>query len=208
MDISLLTFFDYIVFSIIIFSAIVAFFRGFIQSLFYFLSWTGAIYLTIYFHDQIRVYLTSVIKGKLILDYASTLGLFICFTIILSFVSKFIIEKISFIRGGAFDAVFGAGFGVLRGVVMSCVVFVCIAWVAAFLSKNDGKHPKWLESARTYSLLKESSVFIADLLTTGTPYEKKVNEYAEKYIGKKLQEAKTVDEIYEDAEDKLIVNDK
>ncbi len=57
---------------------------------------------------------------------------------------------------GPVDRVLGAGFGVLKGVIVATVVFLAFTMVYDLFFGVAGKRPEWMASARSYPLLKAS----------------------------------------------------
>ena len=166
-DLTQLTYIDYIVFSIIIISMIVGFIRGFIKSFLGFFAWILAVMLTFIFQPDLFDFLQKHVSNKILLYTCSYFGSFIVFLLMISIINSWIIRLFTGIKGGVIDLSLGAAFGVIRGCVISCVLFFLVIW----LSHSVDAKPNSLLKAQSFRLLKIGTNYMIDFVVQYSGHE-------------------------------------
>jgi membrane protein required for colicin V production len=136
---------DLAVFAIILLSALLAVFRGFVRELLSLSAWVGATLITIWCYPLVRPWMHKQISSELGADIASGLGLFCLSLAILIPIGYFIS---SLIRGRALTAIdrsLGFVFGIARGALIVCLIFLITLWIWP----EQNKEPQMLAKAHT-----------------------------------------------------------
>lgn len=157
-DIAKLNYIDYLVFTIIIISMVIGFFRGFIQSFLGFFAWIFALALMFIFQPDVYHLLQKHIGSKILLYSFSYFGTFILFLVVISYINSRIINLFSGIKRGVIDLSLGAAFGVLRGCFINCILFFLTIW----LSHSVDTKPHAITQAQSYRLLKLGTNYMID----------------------------------------------
>jgi len=160
-DITKLNYIDYLVFTIIIISMAIGFFRGFIKSFLGFFAWIFALVLMFVFEPDVYNMLEKYLGSKILLYSFSYFGTFILFLVIISYINSKMIHFFTSIKGGVIDLSLGAAFGVLRGCVISCILFFLVIWLAHSVDTK----PQAIIKAQSYRLLKLGTNFMIDNIT-------------------------------------------
>lgn len=178
LDISQFTFFDYAVFGIITISTVFAFFRGFIYSFLYFFGWVLAAILVAKYYPVTSEYISMHVKSKLLTTFCATIGLYLMLLIILTLINSQLLILTSIIRGGILDRFLGVLFGVVRGILICCVMFFTI--IVGLSAIDDSVEPKWLSKSVSYPLLEEWTGRVIALVASDVE-KKEVLDFMEKY---------------------------
>jgi uncharacterized membrane protein required for colicin V production len=157
-DISKLNYIDYLVFTIIIISMVIGFFRGFIQSFLGFFAWIFALALMFIFQPDVYHLLEKHVSSKILLYSFSYFGTFLLFLVIISYINSKITNLFASIKGGVIDLSLGAAFGVVRGCFINCILFFLIIW----LSHSVDTKPHAITHAQSYRLLKLGTNYMID----------------------------------------------
>lgn len=173
MDLSSLTIFDYVIFSIIGLSALFALLKGFIQAFLSFFGWIIAAVIAFYSMPYTRSLLEGTFHNKLLINVIAFFSSYIIALIIIAVINYRILYWTRHVRGGAIDLSLGCAFGVMRGLAISCVLFLMITVLSPIFggtphhpnqaSKEKTTDPIWLTKAQTYQLLKTGSTYVKDL---------------------------------------------
>lgn len=109
---------DFIILIILLISVLISFWRGFLREALSLTTWVAAFWVSISFHSQLAQLLTHKISTpglRLLVAFAALfLGVFIAGSII----SHLVIQLIKKTGFGGTDRLLGAGFGLLRGVLI------------------------------------------------------------------------------------------
>jgi membrane protein required for colicin V production len=166
-DLSTLTYIDYIGFSIILLSMLIGFYKGFLSSFLAFFAWVVAILLTLIFQPDLFAMIHKHVQNKFLLYTCSYFGSFIAFLFAISLINSFILKFLTGVKGGLIDLSLGAAFGVVRGCIISCVIF----FIAICLSHSVSVKPHALMQAQSYRLLKIGTNTILDLVIKYSGHE-------------------------------------
>jgi membrane protein required for colicin V production len=150
---------DLAVLGIIGFSALLAFARGFVREAFSLGTWIGAGLITIYGFAQARSIARDLIASPAVADGAAGVGLFLVSLIVLSVIASAISGRVRQSSLSALDRTLGLVFGLLRGLVLSCLLYMAFAWAVP-----EANWPEWAAGARTRPFLVSGSDFLKSLV--------------------------------------------
>jgi len=150
---------DVVVLGIIGFSALLAFARGFVREAFSLGTWIGAGLITIYGFAQARSIAHNLIASPAVADGAAGITLFLVSLIVLSVIASAISGRVRQSSLSALDRTLGLVFGLLRGLVLACLLYMICAWAVP-----EANWPDWAAGARTRPFLVSGSDFLKSLV--------------------------------------------
>ena len=164
MEFSDLNWFDIAVISIILISAIFAFVKGFIRTVFSLITWGGAVGISIYFYPEAKIILDDYIANEKVSMAFASLGLFIVSFVILAVIDGLLVDLLDNFRAGVLDRSLGFVFGCIRGFIIVIALFFVIHMLVAtmYLNKDDEKSPWWVKEfnqASMHELLLDAMTF-------------------------------------------------
>lgn len=121
-----LTYCDYLVFVVLILSALFGAMRGFLASFLSFVGWLAAIYLTYSTYQYVAVFFTERINNPLIAAMIGHGSLLIGYLVIFGALNIIASRLTKALGLGATDAVLGVTFGVARGGVIVASLFLLL----------------------------------------------------------------------------------
>ena len=140
---------------VMVISGVLALMRGFVREVFSIISWGGSAFITLWLFPPLRS------TGRALLAFTHTdwiadgvtAGLvFILSLVALSYVTTKATEKV---RGGAspgpFDGTAGFIFGLARGFILVCLLYLFYGWIAPTPGSKD---PKWIAHSHFLALIK------------------------------------------------------
>ncbi len=172
MDIAGIT--DIVVIAVILISAGVALFRGFIKEVLTILGIVGGLVMAFFFGDSMLPVMEGwlgIVEGEdpqklfdivpydllaKILSYASVL---IVFVIVLNIIGHFLSKAISSAGLGAVDRTLGVIFGILRGVLLLGVLYLPVHLMAPEKNKKD-----WFEGSNMIFYLETTAEWLVQFL--------------------------------------------
>lgn len=143
---------------ILIISGLLAYARGFVHETLAVGGWVGAFFATLYGYSYVQPIAREYIPAELLADIAAGAAIFIITLTALSFVSRAISSRVKESALNVLDRSLGFLFGVARGVVIICVLFIGFE----FLIPRDD-HPEWATSARTMPFIIQGADMMYDL---------------------------------------------
>ncbi len=155
-----LTLFDVGLVIVLIISGLLAFVRGFIQEVLSIGAWIGAIVATIFGLPYVKPFAREFIANTLLADIAAGGAIFLVTLVILWMLTRMISNSVRGSALNALDRSLGFVFGLARGAVLVCLLFIGVQW----LVKPD-QQPDWLRNARSLPLV----VWGADQLRSMVP---------------------------------------
>jgi len=176
---------DLAVIATILISGALALWRGFVRELLSLAAWTGASAITVYCYPLLQPWVHHRIKTELTADAVAGLSIFVTSLIVLLIISHFIS---SLIRGRALTAIdrsLGFVFGLARGLLVVCLLFLLTLWVWP----EEKKEPELLAHAKTRPLMVAGTDMIKGLLPKeevkkitddAHAFEKKMDDEADK----------------------------
>ena len=133
---------------VLLLSTLIAFLRGFVHETLSIVSWIGAIFATLYGFPIAQPYAREFIPVELLADVAAGVAIFVVVLVMLSIASRFLSSYVQESSLGALDRSLGLVFGLLRGFVIACLIWLGFSWV---MPTDD--QPEWVQEARTVPAL-------------------------------------------------------
>jgi membrane protein required for colicin V production len=156
-------FIDIAVLVVIGFSALIAVSRGFIKELLSILGWIGAVVATILLFPYARPIVRHYIAEPLLADIAAGVGIFVITIIICGILNQMISSRIRGGSMGAVDRTLGLVFGLARGAVIVCAVYILLDWGI----KDRAEWPAVVLEARTLPLVESGAGYLESMLPPG-----------------------------------------
>lgn len=140
--------FDVGLVAVLIISGVLAFVRGFIQEVLSIGAWIGAIVATIFGLPHVKPIAREFIPNTLLADVVAGGAIFLVTLVFLSIFTNMLSSRVKGSALNALDRSLGFVFGLLRGAVLVCLLFIGVQW----LVKPD-QQPDWLRNARSLPLV-------------------------------------------------------
>jgi membrane protein required for colicin V production len=144
--------------AILVISGILAYIRGFVREVLSVAAWLGAAFVTLYGYPHVQPYAHRYIENAAVANAAAGGVLFIGSLIVFSVIGSFLSRSVRESAASGFDRSLGFAFGVLRGVVLVCLLYLSAAWFW------QGELPKSVVQARTYPLIDGSAKVLLALV--------------------------------------------
>jgi len=138
---------DLVVIAVLLLSALLALFRGFVKEVLGIAGWVVAVAATIFFFPIVRDIVRSYIESRLIADIVTGAAIFLPTLILCSLLTHWISEQVRASAVSAVDRSLGFLFGLARGALIVVIAF----WVADRLIPEQTR-PVWLIEAKTRPL--------------------------------------------------------
>ncbi|HEC14511.1 MAG TPA: CvpA family protein [Rhodospirillales bacterium] len=148
---------------VLLVSALLAFARGFIHEVLAIAGWLGAIFASIYGFPYLKPYARQWIPYEMVADIGAGVVIFILTLVLLSLLTRGVSQRIHASALNALDRSLGFLFGLARGVVLVCLVYVAVEWVIPI-----EEQPKWLAQARSMPLVRAGGGLLKTLIPAGT----------------------------------------
>lgn len=150
---------DWAVVAIVLLSALMAFFRGFVHEVLTIAAWFGAFLITIWLLDPARALLSEIITVPFIASTVAVAGTFIISLTLLTIVGHQLGSLVRQSAIGPIDRSLGVLFGLLRGALIVCGLFLFLKWFA-----GEGPLPQVVQEARSAPWLAQGAATIETLL--------------------------------------------
>jgi len=144
---------------ILLVSALLAFWRGFVQETLSIGAWAGAGFGALYGARFVQPFFRSFISLDWAADAAAVVALFLAILFVLSLVTNIISRTVQRSALNPLDRSLGFLFGMVRGAVIVCVAMVIAQW----LMKPDNR-PEWMQTAKTLPALEGGADFLKSLV--------------------------------------------
>ncbi|MGE3624034.1 MAG: CvpA family protein [Bdellovibrionales bacterium] len=151
---------DIAVFGVILVSGLLALWRGFVREFFALLAWAGAAFITVAFYPALRPWMHQRIETDFAADLATGAALF-CGALVVLIPIGYVVSGL--VRGRALTAIdrsLGFVFGVARGALLVCLLFL----ITLLIWPEKEKEPKMLAEARTRPFLAYGAEAMKNLL--------------------------------------------
>lgn len=165
---------DIIVGLVLLVSAILAYFRGFVHETLSIGGWVGAILITIYGLPHAQPYARQFIEKEVFADVAAGTVLFIVSLFVLSILTAAVSTRIRESALGALDKALGFLFGIARGAVLVCLVYLGVVWIWP----DPKEQPELLLTARTQPLMAVGGDMLKALVPEGAMESQDLDKYA------------------------------
>lgn len=159
-----LTAFDIVVMLIIGLTAIAGVMRGFVTEILSLIAWVAAIFALRVFYEPASAFAgraTGTETGGAILAFVL---LFLVTFIGFRFIARNLGARTKQSVIGPVDRALGFGFGAIKGLIGASLLFLLITLFFDVVWGPASEKPEWLQSSKTYPLLKLSSAAIADFV--------------------------------------------
>lgn len=143
-----LTIFDIGLVIVLIISGVLAFVRGFIQEVLSIGAWVGAVIATIFGLPYVKPFTREFISHTLLADVVGGGAIFLVTLVILWILTRMLSNSVKDSALNALDRSLGFAFGLVRGGVLVCLLFIGVEW----LMKPE-QQPDWLRNARSLPLV-------------------------------------------------------
>lgn len=149
---------DFIVLGILLLSGLLAMFRGFVREVLSLASWTIAYFVAAKYHYLAEPWVHHHIRNEKGAALAAGFGIFLIVLLVCAIISNIIV---GLVRGKALNAIdrsLGFGFGLLRGALVVCIVYLAAAaimWpdmdkpLSPDQKKEANLPPDWIMEAKT-----------------------------------------------------------
>ena len=124
-----ITWVDIAVISVVSISGVLAYLRGFTKETLSITAWVGAVLLTYYGFDFLVPYADQFFGKGWIATLATIAGPFVFCLILLGVIAGYLAKKIKNSAAGPVDRALGFLFGVARGGLIVCLLFLGISWL-------------------------------------------------------------------------------
>ncbi len=135
---------DIAVIAILVVSAVLALFRGFVREVLAIAGWIAAAWLSVVLFARVQPFAREHIPNELIADVAAGAVMFVGFLVLFSVLGNLIARLIQGSALSAIDRSLGFVFGLLRGAVLVSLIFLVLVW----LYPAD-QEPSWMNEARS-----------------------------------------------------------
>ncbi len=148
--------FDGIVFTVLILSALISLFRGFIREFLSLATWIGAGLITLALADDAIALMSGYFSSKMAAAVIGTMGTYFLVLIVVGSLSRLLVRYVKDgTEVGWVDNVMGLLFGVLKGGLVIVLGFILMT----LIFKEDGM-PEWVRTASTLPAVKQASISV------------------------------------------------
>ena len=155
---------DILVLIAVLGSAVMGLMRGFVAEILSLFAWVALVFVIKLFHTPMAAALSGVVgtvSGAAVLAFAILAG-------VTYFGGRMVANALgSRTRTsvlGPLDRALGFGFGAIKGMILSSLVFLLVVLVTDTMSGGPSRRPAWLVQSQTYPLLNATSASIADFV--------------------------------------------
>ena len=145
-------------------SAGLGFMRGFVTEVLSLFAWVAIVFAIKLFHTPVAAALTGVVgtvSGAAVLAFALIAGVTYFGG---RLVANAVGERTRTSILGPFDRALGFGFGAIKGLILTSLVFLVVVLVTDTMRGGPAQRPTWLTDAKTYPVLNATSASIADFV--------------------------------------------
>lgn len=149
---------DLSVIGILLVSGLLAYLRGFVRELKAIFGWVGAIFAAAYFYKYAVPFVMKIIPDENIATIGAGVAIFILSLIVLNIITTIIAGGLEEIGAGAIDKSLGFAFGLARGALIICIVYLGMAKLM------DNELPEPVAEARSLPAVKFVSIALLNVL--------------------------------------------
>lgn len=160
MDTSTLNVLDLVAAAILLISAILAFFRGFVHEVLAIAAWVGAALAALYGLPYLQPQARQLIPVTWAADAAAAVAIFLVVLIVLALVTRALSKRVQQSALNAVDRSLGFLFGLARGAFVVAVGFIVLSWM--FPQADD--RPQWVASARSLPLMEAGAGLVRSVV--------------------------------------------
>lgn len=171
---------DYIFITIVLFSALFGFARGFLSEIFTILNIFLAATATYYIFPHAYEFFFKHINNESVVLVLCTIFVFAFFWLIIGFFSKRLVKSIDVFGSNFADRLLGTGLGLFRGIIFIILIYMSI--VITFHSyQDDTKMPEWMLNAKSHNFVKMQTEYFLKFLPEG--FQKAYREGTDEPVG-------------------------
>jgi membrane protein required for colicin V production len=151
---------DMVAIAVLILSATLAFFRGFVHEVLSITAWVGAALAALYGLPYVRPKAHELISIPVVADAAAAIVLFLVVLLILSIITRAISKRVQDSTLNSLDRSLGFLFGLLRGAVILSLAYVVMSWAVP----DPQARPDWIRTARSTPLMESGGNMLRALM--------------------------------------------
>jgi len=153
---------DIAVLFVLVVSAALAFFRGFVAEVLGVGAWIGAILAAIYGLPEAQPYVRQYIRIDWLADLVAVAGIFLVVLVVLSILTALIARRVQDSALNALDRTLGFLFGLVRGGAIVLILYMAASWLVP-----PDTQPPWIKSARSMPMIQRGASDVVALLPPG-----------------------------------------
>ena len=146
--------FDFIFLTLTIFSSFLGLSRGFIKEFLSLIKWLLSLYIAFISFEKTKIILSSFLKDTEILDLIAAISAFLLTFLILSLIFNFLSKFLSLKGIGFIDKSLGFLFGLLRMILIFCLIF--IIYTDVFYNQEK---PSWFNDSYSIKYVEKLSIY-------------------------------------------------
>jgi membrane protein required for colicin V production len=136
---------DGVVIAVVLISALLAMFRGFVREVLSIAAWVAAAILAYLFYEDLLPYVSDYVDNRSVAVGLSAAAIFLVSLIVVSLVTMKISDYVMDSPVGVLDRLLGFVFGTARGLLLVVVAVIFFNWLV-----DEANRPAWVTSALTY----------------------------------------------------------
>jgi len=141
--------FDFVIIGIIVLSGVFAYSRGLVREALSIAAWVLAAVIAFYGRHYVGPNIARYLPKGTIADIATAAGIFIVALVVLHMIARILAKHVKHSHLSPIDRTLGLLFGLARGLVLACILYIALAWVLpAGVSR-----PHWFAESRTLPYL-------------------------------------------------------
>jgi len=141
---------DGVVIAVVLLSALLAMFRGFVREVLSIAAWVAAAILAYLFYEDLIPYVSEYVNNRSVAVGLSAAGIFLVSLIVVSLITMKISDYVMDSPVGIIDRLLGFVFGAARGILLVVVAVIFFNWLV-----DDANRPEWVTAAVTYPELSQ-----------------------------------------------------
>lgn len=150
---------DGIVIAVVLISAVLAMFRGFVREVLSIAAWVAAAILAYAFYEELLPYVSEYVQNPTVAAVLSAAAIFLVALIVVSLITMKISDFVMDSPVGPIDRLAGFLFGVARGLLLAVVALLFFNWLV-----DAPNRPAWVTTAATYPQLSEFGNRLLDVI--------------------------------------------
>jgi membrane protein required for colicin V production len=151
---------DMVVVAVLILSALLAFFRGFVHEVLSIAAWVGAALAALYGLPLLRPKAHELISIPVAADAAAAIVIFLVALLVLSIVTRALTKQVQDSTLNSLDRSLGFLFGLVRGAVILSLAYVVMSWAIP----DPQARPDWIRNARSAPLMASGGDMLRGLM--------------------------------------------
>lgn len=184
---------DMVVLAVLILSALLAFFRGFVHEVLSIAAWVGAALAALYGLPLVRPKAHELISIPVVADAAAAIAIFLVVLLILSIITRALTKQVQDSTLNSLDRSLGFLFGLLRGAVVLSLAYVVMSWAIP----DPEARPDWIRTARSAPLMASGGDMLRSLMPSSLLSEEERAKATAAEVQEKATQAIELKESYD-----------